>query len=86
MGDTDRKGGLNPNSINGMNNGMGSGMGNAGMNNSPGAGSMQNPDMQQAVSNGNNEFDEQEAQLQGIRDASFYESSEWRFKLLLGSK
>ncbi len=86
MGNTDRKGGLNPNSINGMNNGMSGGMGNAGMNNGSGAGAMQTQDMQQAGSNGNNEFDEQEAQLQGIRDASFYESSEWRFKLLLGSR
>jgi hypothetical protein len=82
MGNTDRKGGLNPNSLNDMNNGMG----NGGMNNGNGAGSMQNPDMQQAGTYGNNEFDEQDAQQHGIRDASYYESSEWRFKLLLGTK
>jgi hypothetical protein len=86
MGNTDRKGGLNPNSINGMNNGIGNGMGNGSMNSGNGVGSMQNPDMQQAGAYGNNEFDEQDAQQHGVRDPSFYESSEWRFKLLLGAK
>jgi hypothetical protein len=69
-----------------MNNGMDNGMSNAGMNTGNGVGSMQNPDMQQAGGYGNNEYDEQEAQQHGVRDASYYESSEWRFKLLLGSK
>ncbi len=86
MGNTDRKGGLNPNSLNGMNNGMDNGMSNAGMSTGNGVGSIQNPDMQQAGGYGNNEYDEQEAQQHGVRDASYYESSEWRFKLLLGSK